>query len=134
MKLGLAFLKEKEKLAAASASVPFELQWEAGDTGVCELRYAAIQAGTCALHVWCEPGTTVAGYESQGERVPLPGSPFTLTVGTGKAAAAVSLVDGYTKLIKEEKTSMSNKARAACRLPRACPTAACGRAEETALA
>ena len=79
MRFGMAFLKEKEKLSAAAACHPFEQEWEAGDTGICELKYVATQAGACGLHVWCDPN-------SSDERIPLPGSPFTLSVGAGKAS------------------------------------------------
>lgn len=97
MRFGLAFLKEKEKLSAAAPCHPFEQEWEAGDTGVCELRYVATNAGACGLHIWCDPNST-------DERIPLPGSPFPVHVAAGKAAPKVSVVDTWTKIVKEEKS------------------------------
>jgi hypothetical protein len=102
MGFGMAFLKEKEKLSTSAACHPFETEWEAGGTGVCTLKYVAKAAGSCGLHVWCEP-------DGGDERTPLPGSPFTLQVGAGKASPDVSQVDGWSKLVKEEKQTL-NKA------------------------
>ena len=91
-RFGLAFLKEKEKISAASASHAFETHWEAGETGICELRYTATHAGACSLHVWCDPKTT--DEKAEQAKIPFPGSPFILHVAAGKAAASASVVDG----------------------------------------
>jgi len=104
---GLAFTKnDKEGTNAARKSTNAELanieprphkgQWEPGDTGVYRIRYSASEAGPCRLHIWCDP-------QSKGERLPFPNSPFQLAVSSGEASATVSQVDGWTKLIKDEK-------------------------------
>lgn len=71
-------------------------EWEAGGTGVYTIHYIATEAGPCRLHVWCDP-------QSKGERLPFPNSPFQLLVSSGEPSNAVSLVDGWTKQLKDEK-------------------------------
>jgi hypothetical protein len=59
---------------------PHKGEWFDKAAGVYELSYVAQTAGTWDLHVWCDP-------QSKGERLPFPGSPFAICVGTGKASA-----------------------------------------------
>ena len=92
---GMSIGKDKDKLAHAKPHA-FEGQWEPGETGIYFLTYKPTQAGTCELHVWCDPN-------AKGERVPFPGSPFHVAVSPGVASAAVSSVDGFQKQYKEEK-------------------------------
>ena len=94
-KFGMSIGKEKDKLSNAKPH-DFDGQWEDGDTGVFTITYKPMQAGSCEMHVWCDP-------KGQGERVPFPGSPFHVSVAPGAASAIVSLVDGYQKVQKEEK-------------------------------
>ena len=64
-------------------------------------------AGSCSLHLWCDP-------ESTGERVAFPGSPFPMQISAGPASTAVSRVDGWTKLAKEEKTMIKGQPANVC--------------------
>lgn len=96
-KFGLAIDKEKQKLPNVAECPSMQGSWDPpGDTGIYTLSYVATVAGTCALHVWCDP-------EATGERIAFPGSPFTLHVTAGEASAAISRVDGWQKISKEEK-------------------------------
>ena len=79
-KFGISMLKEKEKFTANSRVWPHKGEWFDKAAGVYELSYVAQTAGTWDLHVWCDP-------QSKGERLPFPGSPFAICVGTGKASA-----------------------------------------------
>lgn len=92
-RFGLCMLKEKEKLTTAAKEYPFEGSWIDKIIGVYELSYIAEQAGTTELHVWCDPFT-------KGERISLPGSPFSVHCFSGVATAKVSQVDGWTKEAK----------------------------------
>ena len=103
-KFGLALDTEKRKLSQVEP-MDFDGVWEPpGDTGVYQISYWAVHAGMSALHIWCDP-------EAKGERIAFPGSPFTVHVAAGEASASASRVDGWTKLLKEEK-SLSTKASA----------------------
>ena len=73
----------------------FKGEWETGNTGIYTIEYVPTKAGHHDLHVWCEP-------HRKAERVAFPGSPFTLHVTEGVASAHSSLVDGWSKLIKED--------------------------------
>ena len=95
-KFGMSFGKDKDKLSNAKPH-GFQGYWEAGDTGVYSLTFTPTQAGSCEMHMWCDP-------YSKGERIALPGSPFHVSVSAGVPSAAVSVVGGFTKLFKEEKT------------------------------
>ena len=68
----------------------FEGLWVDGQY---EIRYVAQNAGAHQLHVWADP-------DGNGERVPVPGSPFTLSVVENDAAPASSSI-GYPQ--QEEK-------------------------------
>ena len=67
-----------------------------------EIRYIATVAGGCEMHVWCDP-------QSEGQRIPFPGSPYHVAVTAGKASPAVSIVDGWSKVHKEEKSDRHGK-------------------------
>ena len=54
---------------ASPVTQDFEGSWEAGGTGVYEMKYVAKVAGLSEMHVWCDP-------QGKGERIALPGSPF----------------------------------------------------------
>lgn len=101
-KFGMAFnFKEKEKEKEKLMNLKphdFEGEWEAGDTGIYEMRYTAKAAGWCDLHVWCDP-------TNKGERLPFPNSPYHLSVAPGRASPAVSSLpaEGWTKVVKEER-------------------------------
>lgn len=97
---GLAILKDKEKLTQAVPH-PFEGHWvrpEEAKTDrklnvegeIYELTYVATAAGSCELHIWCDP-------KDSGERIAFPGSPFQIHVDPGEASPEVSNVDGWTK-------------------------------------
>ena len=57
------------------------------------------------MHVWCDP-------ESKGERLPFPGSPFHVIVGPGEANAHASVIDEWTKIVKEDKGDKQGKSSA----------------------
>jgi len=54
--------------------------------------------------VWCDP-------QSEGERLPFPNSPFQLAVSSGEPSTSVSQVDGWTKLLKDEKVKYGKGAQ-----------------------
>jgi hypothetical protein len=59
---------------------------------VCAIRrYVAKIAGDLELHIWAVP-------EGKDERLPLPGSPFSIHCAAGKAHAGESSVDGFTRI------------------------------------
>ena len=90
--------REGANRAALAAAEPhdFDGSWQEGNNGVFEMRFCATEAGAMKLHVWCDP-------LSKGDRIPFPNSPFALHVSPGQASTRVSQVDGWTKLLKEEK-------------------------------
>jgi len=92
---------EREKVANVQPHA-FEGDWEGGNTGVFELHYVPTHAGNSDLHVWCDP-------DSSGQRVPVPGSPFPLHVCEGPASADCSIVDGWSKVHKEDKNDKYGK-------------------------
>ena len=97
----MSIQKDKDKVQNVT---PHEHQgkWEAGDTGIYEIHYTATVAGQCEMHVWCENPNIKA------ERLPLPGSPFHVSVTPGEPAHEVSLVDGWTKQHVEDKNDRSS--------------------------
>lgn len=107
MQFGMAFLKDREKLTAAAASHEFEGEWDSNSSGVYWMRYKPGVAGPFSFHIWCSPNS------AKDERIPFPGSPFALLVSAGQASAAVSVVEGYTKIVKDEKQSLGANAKLA---------------------
>ena len=100
LKFGLVLEKERQKLTAATESMQFEGVWEKGDTGVYKIQFVAKAAGTCSLHVWCD----LEPHPGERTRTAFPGSPFSFVVVAGPASAAVSRVDGWSKVSKEERS------------------------------
>ena len=102
---GLALEKERQKLSSATESMPFDGAWEPGDKGVHLIEFMATPAGQCQLHVWSdfEPEA------GQRTRTPFPGSPFAIMVSAGPASPAVSRVDGWVKMVKEERSIATKK-------------------------
>ena len=100
LKFGLVLEKERQKLTAATESMQFEGVWEKGDTGVYKIQFVAKAAGSCSLHVWCD----LEPHPGERTRTAFPGSPFSFVVVAGPASAAVSRVDGWSKVSKEERS------------------------------
>jgi len=86
---------ERDKVAKVPEH-KFQGSWTGGATGIFELQYVPTQAGQADLHVWCIP-------EGKGERLALPGSPFHLHIAEGPASAVASVVEGWTKVMKDDK-------------------------------
>lgn len=106
LKFGLVLEKERQKLTAATESMPFEGVWEKGDTGVYKIQFVAKAAGACSLHVWCD----LEPHPGERTRTAFPGSPFSFVVLAGPASAAASRVDGWSKVSKEERSVGGKKA------------------------
>ena len=105
---GLALLPEKspEKLSTA---IPYEFegQWSADGSGDYTITYTASKAGNTELLLWCDT-------KGKGERVLLPGAPFSLLVQSGPADPDVSEVDGFVsesrnidKVVKPPKSAIA---------------------------
>ena len=91
----------RDKLASLP-TYPFEGSWQEGDTGIFTLIYTPRQAGHSDLHLWCDP-------VGKGERIPFPGSPFALRVAEGPCSAHASFVDGWSKVIQDDKGDKNGK-------------------------
>jgi hypothetical protein len=94
MKLGMALVSEvvtqqtgdKPDISTAP-SHKFERTWV--DEGQLKVTYIATVAGGNELHIWCD--------QAGGMRTPLPGSPFSLSVFSGKGNLGNSEVTGYCR-------------------------------------
>ena len=92
---GMSFQKDREKLQNVKP-YEFEGHWDPHTRGVYEIRYVATASGGNELQLWCDPN-------DEGTRTAFPGSPFHVLVTSGKASPATSQVDGWTKVIKDER-------------------------------
>jgi hypothetical protein len=88
-KVGLGMAHDRKKLQDIKPH-EYEGKWGAEDSGEFNVTWIATVAGNTELHVWADP-------LSNNERIPLPGSPFTLHVGPGGPKSSTSHVDGWTK-------------------------------------
>ena len=89
LQVGLAISNDKKKLAEVKP-FPFNLEWQQEGSGECKLTFFATHSGANELHTWILP-------QSKGERLALPGSPFTLHVAAGTPTASHSHVTGWHK-------------------------------------
>ena len=87
--IGLTHQGDKKKITDVKAYT-FEGGWGEEDSGEYFVTYMPREAGNHELHVWCDPN-------DKGERVALPGSPFTVHVVAGAPTASRSHVEGFTK-------------------------------------
>lgn len=88
MKKAEAAARAIEAKRASVPSLTFEGVWRAG--GEYEIRYMSKEAGSFALHVWCD-------VEGNGERQRLPGSPFTMYVTAAPPSSNGSVIGGTDK-------------------------------------
>ena len=113
LQLGIALINEASLKTgnpdlSTIPSHPFTSAWI--EEGKLQVTYIATVAGGNDLHVWCD--RTDVDVDKEPSRAPLPGSPFSLSVFSGKGNLEKSEVIGYSRDAEvAEKPGGKNNAR-----------------------